>query len=111
MDNFEIQADLPILLIVDNIGVIHITRNNVSGTGTKYVNIKLYYIRDLHNNQIVILQFVKSENNKNDIITKNPTQKKFEKHNSKLVGVVPAELLTLIKKQKGCENHYFSYEF
>ena len=35
-------------------------------------------------------------------MTKNPTQKEFEKHSSKLVGTVLANSLVLIKKQEGC---------
>ena len=100
--NFGIQTDLSILLIMDNMGAIHIPRNNTSGTETKYVNIRFHYIRDLYNNQIVVLQFVKYDNNESNIITKHLTQKEFERHSSKLVGLVPVELLALIKKQKGC---------
>ena len=72
---FDIQTDLLIPLIVNNIKIIHMARNNTSGTETRYVNIRFHYVRDFHNNQIVVLQFVKSENNESDIITKNLTQK------------------------------------
>ena len=83
-------------MIINNI----ITRNNTSGTETKYINIKFYYVRDFYNNQIMVLQFVKSGDNKNNIITKNSTQK-IEKHVSKLMRLVPEKLLVSIKKQKG----------
>ena len=73
--NFGIQAELSILLIVNNMGAIYIARNNTSETGTKHVNIRFHYVRDLHDSHIIVLQFVKSENNESDIMTKNPTQK------------------------------------
>ena len=99
---FGIQAELPILLIVNNIETIKIARNNTSGAETRHVNIRFHYVRDLHDSHIVVLQFVKPENNESDIITKNSTQKEFERHSPKLVGIVPEELLALVKKQKGC---------
>ena len=99
--DFGIQAELPIPLMVDNMGTIHIARNNTSGAGTRHVNIRFHYMRDLYNSYIVVLQFVKSENNELDIMTKKPTQKEFEKHSPKLVEIVPEELLALVKKQKG----------
>ena len=76
MKDFGIQAELSIPLIVNNIETIYIIRNNTSGTETKHVNIRFYYIRDLYNSHIVVLQFVKSENNKSDIMTKKPHPKK-----------------------------------
>ena len=79
-------------------GVIHITRNNTSGTQTKYMNIRFYYIRDFYDSQIVVLQFVKSENNKSDIITKKNIPHFFERHSSKLVGLVPAEFFGIGQK-------------
>ena len=82
-------------------GAVHITKNNTSETETKYLNIRYHYIRDFYNNQIVVLQFVKSENNESNIMTKKSTQKEFERHSSKLVSLVPVKLLVLIKKQKG----------
>ena len=60
-------------------GTIHMAQNNTSGRDTKYVNIRFHYMRDLYNNKIVILQFVRSEKNDSDIITKDSTQKEFEK--------------------------------
>ena len=53
--HFGIQAELPILLIINNMGAIHITKNNISGAETKHVNIKFYYVRDLHDSYIVVL--------------------------------------------------------
>ena len=100
MKFFGLEIELPIPLIVENIGVIHITRNNTRYSEIKYINIWFHYTRDLHENKIVVLEFVRSENNKSDIMTKNPIQKKFEKHSPKLVSIAPIELLVLVKKNR-----------
>ena len=84
-------------MYVDNIGTIHMARNNKGNAGTKHVNYRLHFVREVHGT-LVVLVFVRSENNEADIMTKNMNQKEQDKHVPKLVAKIPK---TLIKKGVG----------
>ena len=61
-------------MFIDNIGTIQITRNNASRAGPYYVIIRFYYDKDLYRD-VIVLKYVRLENNKADIITKNLPRK------------------------------------
>jgi uncharacterized protein (DUF1697 family) len=67
-------------------------RNNASGPGTRHVNHRYNYCREVHGSLIELI-FVRSEENEADILTKNPTKEEHEKHVKKWVSKVPNELL------------------
>ena len=77
-------------------------RNNVSGAGTRHVNCRYHYTRELHEQGVIIMHFRKSELNESDALTKNATQKEFEEHSQKWVGEVPEMFMAKVKKEGGC---------
>jgi len=87
-----VQIELPVRIYIDNVGAIYMARNNASGPGTRHVNYRYHYCRELHGTLIELI-FVKSEENEADILTKNPTNQEHEKHAVKWVSEVPLELL------------------
>jgi len=97
LETMDIKVKLPMKVMIDNIGAIQMVRNNISNTGTRHMNIKLHFVRDLHGT-IIEYEFVRSENNISDILTKNPTKVEFEKHAPKLVAEVPKELFETVWK-------------
>ena len=76
---------------MDNIGAIQMVRNNVGGSGTRHVNVHFHFIRELHDD-VIVMVFRRSEDNEADMMTKNATQKEFEKHSSKMVCKIPKVL-------------------
>ena len=87
------KVHTPIEIYVDNVGAIQMVRNNKGGAGTRHVNVRFHFVRELHENGIIIMKFVRSENNEADIMTKNPTKEEFNKHSPKLVQKLPEEFL------------------
>ena len=82
-------------VFIDNIGAIQMVRNNISNTGTRHMNIKLHFVRDLHG-KVVEYEFVRSENNISDILTKNATKMEHERHAPKMVAEVPKVLFDTV---------------
>ena len=76
-------------------------RNNASSIGTRHVNVRYHFIRELHG-EIIMLYYRKSEENESDMLTKNPTKAEFQKHSPKLVSKVPSHLILKCKKGEEC---------
>ena len=72
-------------------------RNNKGGAGTRHVNMRYHFVRDLHDD-VIVMVFRGTKENEADMLTKNSTQKEFETHSSKLVVVVPGVLLEKVQK-------------
>ena len=87
-----IEVELPIPIYIDNIGAIHMARNNTGGGGTRHVNYRYNFCREVHGT-LIQLHFVRSEDNEADILTKNPTKAEHEKHATKFVSAIPDYLL------------------
>ena len=88
LEHMHIYIELPVDIYMDNIGAIYMARNNKGGTGTRHVNIRYNYCREVHG-KLIRLIFVKSSENEADILTKNPTKAEHERHSAKLIGMVP----------------------
>ena len=88
---------------MDNIGAIQLVRNNVGGAGTRHVNVRYHYVRELHE-KVIELVFVRSDQNDSDILTKNPTRVEFERHGKKLVAEVPGVLRGEVNVEQKTEN-------
>ena len=76
---------------MNNIKAIFMARNNSSGTGTRHINMRYHYCREVHG-KLINLIFVKSADNEADLMTKNPTSAEHKRHAPKLVTEVPDDL-------------------
>ena len=75
----------------DNQGAINMVRNNASGAGTRHVNTRFYFVRELHND-VILCMHRKGRENESNIMTENPTSAEFKKCSPKMCGEVPEEL-------------------
>ena len=100
--NFEIEE--PMNVFIDNISAIHMVRNNIGNSGTRHMNIKVHFVRELHEDKQVLYHYVRSKKNKSDILTKNSTRHEFEMHAPSLVEKVPEELLIKISNENKNEH-------
>jgi len=103
LESLDIEVRLPMKIYIDNIGAIQMVRNNISNTGTRHMNIKLHFVRDLHG-KVVEYEFVRSENNIADILTKNATKAEHERHAPKMIGEVPKVLFDTVWKNEDDED-------
>ena len=61
VDNFGCKVEVPINVHCDNWGVINMVRNNASGAGTRHVNTRFHFVRELHDDIILCVCAGKGE--------------------------------------------------
>ena len=91
LEHLKIYVELPVDIYIDNIGAIYMARNNSGGKGTRHVNMRFHYCREV-NGTLIRTNFIKSIDNDADIMTKNPTKAEHERHAPKLVEEVPKDM-------------------
>jgi hypothetical protein len=79
------NIDFPINIVVDNIGAIYMAENNMSNNQTKHVNTRYHVVRELIEDGMIKVEFIRSENNDSDIFTKNLGRELFKKHSNKFM--------------------------
>ncbi len=84
--------------MVDNVGAIEMSRNNLRGTGTRHVNIRFHFAKQSVCRGTLEVVFVKSEENTSDIMSENLIKNLFEKHSERSVEEVPEEWLKATKQ-------------
>ena len=57
----------------------------MSNNQTKHMNTRYRFVREVIENRIMRIEFVRSENNDSDIFTKNLTKEMFIKHSNKFM--------------------------
>ena len=106
--SMEIKVSLPIKVQVDNVGAIWLANNSSVSGRTKPVDLRAHFVRDMIEDQVIEINFVKSAENDSDIMTKNQQGQHYMYEKSKLVYTVQEmnekkTLKTLkMKNQGGC---------
>jgi len=94
LKTLDIEVELPIKVLVDNVGAIQMSNNNVSGAATRHVNMRYHFVRELICNKIIEVGFIRSDENDADLMTKNLVRRLFEKYADKLVEEIPKEWMS-----------------
>jgi hypothetical protein len=82
LQTIQWKIDDTIVVHVDNIGAIFIA-NNFSAEGrTKHIDTRLHFVRDLIDQSIITIKYVRSHDNVADIFTKNVDGATFDRHKS-----------------------------
>ena len=89
--SFNIHVKLPILIQIDNTGAIYITENNARMGATRHINIRYHYVRELVEKGILKVDFIRTDDNDADTMTKNLAKIPLERHENKLVKEIPFE--------------------
>lgn len=58
-------------MLLDNQGAISLIKNNQVNSKIKYIDIEYMFIREAHSNKQITVEFVPSERQQADILTKN----------------------------------------
>lgn len=89
LETMGIEVKLPMIIKVDNTGAIYLANNYTAGQRTKHIDIRVHYVREYIHDGIIKIEFVRSENNDADILTKNTTEELFKFHSEKNVVKIP----------------------
>ena len=74
------EITYPIEINVDNIGAIYLSKNATMGNCTKHVDTRYHFVREYIEKDIFKIVFVRSEDNKADLMTKNLGKDLYAKH-------------------------------
>ena len=86
--SMEINVPLPIKDQVDNVGAIWLANNSSVSERKKHVDLRAHFVRDMINDQVIEINFVKSAENDSGMMTKNQQGQHCMCTKSKLVYTV-----------------------
>ena len=69
----NVQVETPVKVYVDNIGAIFMSDNASSSSRTRRMDTRWFYVNDLQSERIILIKFVRSEDNTVDMATENVT--------------------------------------
>ena len=67
------------LLEMDNKGVVDLANNWSVGGRTRHVDVQYYFFRELKEENVIISEWIGTENNHSDLFTKNLARNLFDK--------------------------------
>ena len=88
----------PIIVHVDNIGAVYLSKNATTGNRTKHIDTRYHFVREYIEDGIVKVVFVRSEKNDADLFTKKLNGETFKKH-SKSIGLEHEENPVVFKME------------
>jgi Reverse transcriptase (RNA-dependent DNA polymerase) len=82
----EVMGDCPrpAVLHEDNTGAIHLLKNDHIGKRTKHIDVRYRFVNNLVREGLIVAEFIRSEENAADIMTKNIVEKLFVKHSENI---------------------------
>ena len=84
-ETMGIRVERPITVRVDNMGAVFMSNNVTTSQRTKHIDIRSKFVREYVQDGVIIIKFVRSEDNDSDIMTKNLGSVLHERHSKKLV--------------------------
>ena len=76
----DIKVKTPVEVRVDNVGAIYMSQNQASSTRTRHMDTRWFYVNDMQDEEMIVIKFVRSEDNVSDVATKNVTADTMRKH-------------------------------
>ena len=73
LQTMNVEAELPITVHVDNVGAIWLSNKRTTGDRTTHIDIRTSSVKEYLEDGKIIIKYVKSEDNEEDIFTKNTT--------------------------------------
>ena len=80
-----VKVEIPVKVCVDNMGAIYMSESSTSTTRTRHMDIRFKYVNNLQDQGLIKVDFVKSEENHSDVMTKNVTVELHEIHSKQIV--------------------------
>jgi hypothetical protein len=87
MESIGLKVKKPMILEVDNQGTIDWVNSWSVGGQMRHIDFRHHFLRDLREDGLMKVVWIKSENNSSDMFTKNLPGPMFEKHAAVYVGL------------------------
>ena len=71
IEALELQVELPMLVECDNKATVDLVHGHSTSGGTKHIDVRFMYARELKEAGIIKVQWIPTEENEADILTKN----------------------------------------
>ena len=71
---------------MDNIGAIFMSENVTTSNWTKHVDVRYNYVKEYVEDGFIEIVFVRSEDNRADVFTKNVSKDIYNNHKSTMIG-------------------------
>jgi hypothetical protein len=81
----DVKLKLPVQVKVDNMGAIYMSENSTPSSRTRHADIRQKFTADLQDKGLIKVDFVRSEDNTSDILTKNVSVDLFNYHTKHIV--------------------------
>jgi hypothetical protein len=85
LETMGFKLNLPIKIKVDSVGEIYLAKSLSLSQNTKHIDIRRHFVREHQEEGTIDATFVRSEDNKADILMKNTSEEIFLRHPSKLL--------------------------
>ena len=88
LEGMKIAVKKPVIVRVDNMGAIFMAKNTTATKRTKHIDIKAHFVHEHVNEETGQMEivFVRSEENKSDIFTKNVPRETMKKQSEEYLG-------------------------
>ena len=81
-----LKVELPMVLDIDNSGAVDLSNNWSAGGRTRHMDVRMFFLRDLKEQGLVVTNWIDGENNPVDVFTKNLGRRPYEKCIKTFVG-------------------------
>jgi hypothetical protein len=86
LEFMRIPVKKPIEVMVDNVGAIYMSQNQVGSSRTRHMDTRYHYVNELQDNGLIKVKFVRSEDNVADVATKNVSGDVMDRHQDRITG-------------------------
>ena len=85
VESIELQVELPMIVQCDNKAAVDLVNGHQSAGGTKHIDVRLHYARELKEAGIIKVKWISTDLNEADVLTKNTDHRTFNRHCSKFM--------------------------
>ena len=80
VESVGLKVKKPMVLKVDNKGAVGLANSWAVGGRTRHVDVRQYFLRELKEEGLILVEWISGNDMSSDIFTKNPAINVFEKH-------------------------------
>jgi hypothetical protein len=79
LESIGLKVKYPVTVFVDNVGAIFMSENITATSRTRHIDVRYHFIHEVIEDGLILVQFVKTEDNDADPFTKNTKSEIYDK--------------------------------